>query len=275
MIFKLTCLFIVAVGSNLAHGYTQEEHILDACVRFSSAVGVPFNKTRAKVDKFQLPQMRGTSWTVSEGERYYVVDDRERYVKGFSDGAVERELRQAGTVQKQMMSESLLWKKSESILASLDKHSKLSRWKYVGSRAASKQGASPRATCNFSQKAFGIDSAGVGNFLSISWDSRNGRIASLTCSRGWKYDKPHVNVSREDARVLAGEIARKQLGIVSPAKSIRYQFLMPIEMYGSRLGNAFRKAKRIRAGYVVNFSGCDVFLDAETGESLGGKTTKK
>lgn len=272
VVAKLACLFTFAIGSTFVNAATQEKHVLDACVRFATAIKVPFSKGNAKIEKLQLPRNRGVSWTVTDGERYYVVDDDGRYVKGFSDGSVERAARSIPAVQKPVIAESVLWKKSESILFSLDKGSKLSRWKYITGRS-SRLGFPTLATCNFSQKAFGIDSAGVGNFLSISWDSRNGRIASLTSSTGWKYDKPRVAVDRDTASVLAGRIAQRQLGAKTQAKSIQYQFLMPIQNFGS-MGNKFRREKRIRAGYVVKFSGFDVFLDAETGESLGGKFTR-
>lgn len=235
-----------------------------------------FNQSSATIEKFLLPENRGVSWTVSEGERFYVVSDEHLYVKGFADGSVERQARRAQVSRKPNTSEALLWTRSKSILKRVDAKSKLTPWKLLWQKVdPNLRSYSSIVSCNFSQKAYGIDSAGVGNFLSVSFDSQSGRISSLTHSRNWKYDKPNVKIKSDRAIAVAESIGRNRFKASVNFKSINYTYLMPMSRSGDKISNKFRKERRLRVGYVVAFDVGEVYLDAETGKSLGEKHTRK
>jgi hypothetical protein len=124
----------------------------------------------------------------------------------------------------------------------------------------------------FQHRAHGIDTKGVGNVMQIVVDEATAKVVELSSTKGWSYYTPTTALSSSDASGRAMSLITQHAPrIVSGVRSITRQYWIANEEFGCSIHTSLRESRRIRYAYAVTFDKCIVFIDAGSGESLGGK----
>lgn len=269
---NLLLFFSLTVGVASASTSTPSE-VLSVCSSFCTKLSISFTPGNASIARNVLPNGRGTSWTVSEGEKFFVVEDDFDYVSAYSNGAAEVAAKGGFGGAPFFLTDQLAWVRADAIRLALDPQTHLSRSSFTDS-AASGQGSRPsRGLVGFvfTQVVSGVDTTGVGNSMSMTLDRQTGVVTSLTWSKGWRYEGQRTvteNAAKERAREI---LASNDPSLLSPIRSVSVQYMHVGSGFGSTTRDEARRARIARLAYVIRFDRCQVFVDAETGRSIGGK----
>ncbi len=244
------------------------------CSSLAARLGVPFEAGSAKLRSTTVGPMGIRRWTVQDGQRLYIVDDEFGYVSTFQDADALVAARSRSSAPTRFFTTAEDgWLRAEILLARLDSGAGLVRWRFRDSRAPLGQPRSQPGCVSFSFQAMahGKLTGGDGNGLSMTLDEVTGRLAWFTQIKGWTYDPPDASLSEAEAKAAAFALVRlHHPGLAVEFRSARLTYVAPYDGFGATLTSPLRAAMRVRWAYFVRFDKCHLYVDAQTGESLGG-----
>lgn len=271
----VACSYIMSIK---AYGQGSPSQAIDHAMQFCDRLGVQFKKSLAKAESFPLRRTGRVQWVVTQGEIQVTMDDRMR-VTTFVDGAEAMKIsRMRGVTSGLCSSPAAAWARGNQILSKLEQGSSWKQWKFQSGGTSPGPQSYPGGGVGlvFSYRAHGIDTNGVGNQLSMILNPQSGALAELSVSTGWTYDPPTVQLTESQAVTKAKQIltnlGMSQLSSETPV--VKKAYTMAVDGYGCTSAEMLSSQRRIRYAYIITFPKCMVQIDAQTGESLGGRRLK-
>jgi hypothetical protein len=262
--FSLIIVTLFAANTSLA---ATENKAIKICVNCSKALGLRVDSRQARVvEPSQVRQMKSGLIRVKFQNLQFFVDAEGGYVAGYPNpGALQttpgRSVASPSEVSVRVMARANEIFKALGCSRALVGHD-------LTDHGESGRNAFARGTCTvrFWERPFGKSAEGIGNRLEITFNRNTGVVLFLVQTRGWVADKPLVKLT---AAVAASDGAHI-LGARSVDRPRPPEYVIPDSNFGSKRGSQLFKEHRLRLAFSVTSGNRTVFIDAETGECLGG-----
>jgi hypothetical protein len=235
------------------------------CNRIAEGLPLHWDKKHAVATKKSLHGIGEdiAQWTVTSGKSMFVVDDKTGEVVEFSDLSIPTYA--PFTPADFRHQPERLWKIGDKVrdrIGSVD----LVHWRIDFGDMRKKSDSTERAVLHYQVKPHGFDSNGMGNFLVVTVDKIDYSIVHFAIRSGWTYDDANIVISEATAIKIAGQLCNEPTSNAFANLS----YVEPNEAFGSVKGPVFQNQKHSRLSYRVFFAVHGVYVDAETGECLGG-----
>jgi hypothetical protein len=269
---KSGAIFAALAVSVAAAAQTTESQARSAAAAFAQKAGISFQPSQAAARK----NARLRYWEIVSGETVISVSDVTGCVVGFLDMKRENDIaiRRNRTGQVFFSSQQAAWSRGDQLIQLLGLGAlgfQRGDLKWNQDKPDVRPSLRSRVILNYWPKPEGRDTYGNGNRASFVFDLQDGALVGATIIRDWSYGPGTTSITSTKALELARAVMKQRL----PQQNVgNYQISLyyptPNGSLGSAKGKALLAQKQARLCYVVAFPKTTVFIDAITGECLGG-----